>query len=328
MTGTMKLNQGTRSRVGTSKWGYRGVLLSGVVLGAVLLTAGPFGAMRADAAVPVLLGTAGDYAVLGATPNVTNTGPSVLTGDLGVYPAASLVGFAGAPGGTVIGVQHAGDAVALQAQTDLTTAYLQAAGMPSTLIATQLGGTSPVPGAYHDGGGGLDLTGTIILDGGGSNDAIWVFKSTSSLISAGVVALTNGAQACNVFWQITSSASLGTGTVLSGTVMALTSITAVSGVTVQGRLLARNGTVTLDNDVITRPTTCLTGPVVGGPGGPGGPGVGGVTVVPAAGGVGGLALSGTDAAPGLIWAASLFAIGIGAVAIGRRLNPRGAHRLN
>ncbi len=319
---SVNTNQGARARVRTSQWGHRGVLLSGVVLGAVLLTAGPFGALRAEAAVPVPLGTAASFAVLGATPSVTNTGPSVLTGDLGISPALSLVGFTGPPDGTVIGAQHPGDAVADQAQLDLTTAYNQAAGQPSLVIPTQLGGTAPVPGAYTDGpgGGGLNLTGTITLNGGGSYDSVWVFQSTSDLITSGVVALTNGAQACNVFWQVTSSASLGTGTVLAGTVMALTSITVVSGVTVQGRLLARNGTVTLDNDVITRPATCLTGSVTDGTGGTGGGG----GAVP---GAGGLAVSGTDATPGLILAASFLVIGFGAVALGRRLNPRGAHRL-
>ena len=329
--------RGTRSRAHTTRTRW-GVLFAGVIAGAVLLTAGPFGALRADAAVAVLLGTAGDYAVLGATPNVTNTGPSVLTGNLGVSPANSLVGFGGAPNGTVIGAQHAADAEAGTAQEDLTTAYLQAAGMASTTVATQLGNTSPVPGAYTDDGGGLNLTGTITLDGQGSYDSIWVFQSTSDLItSGGVVSLTNGAQACNIFWQVTSSATLGSGTTLAGTVMALTSITVVSGVTVQGRLLARNGTVTLDNDVITRPATCVTGLVDdsdddgdgGGDDGGDDSGdgeVGGVTVTAGDDEAARLAMSGMDARPGLLWAAGLLAIGFGAVALSRRLTPRGAHR--
>ncbi len=163
-------------------WGHRGVLVSGVVLGAVLLTAGPFGALRADAAVPVLLGTAESYAVLAGTPHVTNTGPSVITGDVGVSPALALIGLTGPPDGTVIGAQLAGAAVD-GAKLDLTTAYDQAANMVSTPVATQLGNTAPVPGAYNDSGAGLNLTGTITLDGGGSYDSVWVFKSSSSLIT-------------------------------------------------------------------------------------------------------------------------------------------------
>ena len=226
------------------------------------------GAQSADAATSILLASAADYAVLGATPDVTNTGPSVITGDLGISPAAALTGFTGAPNGLVIGAQHAADAVALQAQSDLTTAYVQAAGLPAGVVATQLGGTSPVPGVYTDGpgGGGLNLTGTIILDGGGSYDSTWVFQSSSSLIVPGSVTLINGAQACNLFWQVSSSATIGTGSAFAGTVLALTSITAQTGATIDGRLLARNGTVTLDSNVITRPDTCLTGSV-GGPGG-------------------------------------------------------------
>jgi hypothetical protein len=306
--------------------------------GAGLLVIGPLGAMPAQAAVPVLLGTAGSFAVLGATPNLTNVGPSTIDGDVGISPANSLVGFGGAPLATVNGVQYAGDAVALQAQADLTTAYVQAANMPSTNIATQLGGTAPVPGAYTDAplGGGLDLTGTITLDGGGSYDSIWVFQSTSSLITAGTVSLINGAQACNVYWQVTSSATLGPGTSFAGTILALTSITVDDAITVDGRLLARNGTVTLINDTITRPDICLTGPVAGGGGGVGGAAVGGgggaaagaAAAAPGAGALGRLALSGSDSWITAVWGAMFIAVGVGAVVLGRRLTPRGAHRIH
>ncbi|MEQ1737058.1 MAG: ice-binding family protein [Rhodoglobus sp.] len=326
---------GTRERrAGASRWGHRGALFSGAVLGAGLLIIGPLGALSAQAAVPVLLGTAGSYAVLGATPNLTNTGPSTINGDVGISPANSLVGFGGPPNATVNGVQHAGDAVALQAQADLIIAYDQAALMPSTNIATQLGGTAPVPGAYTDAplGGGLDLTGTITLDGGGSYDSVWVFQSTSSLITAGTVSLINGAQACNVYWQVTSSATLGPGTSFAGTILALTSITVDNAITVEGRLLARNGTVTLINDTINRPDTCLTGPVAGG-GGPvvvppvvpaaGAPAGG----APGAGALGRLALSGSDSWIPALWGTAFIAIGIATVAMGRRLTPRGAHRI-
>lgn len=329
---------GTRQagRQGTSRWGHRGALFSGAVLGAGLLIIGPLGAISAQAAVPVLLGTAGSYAVLGATPNVTNTGPSTINGSVGISPGASLVGFTGPPLATVSGgVLEVATAAADQAQLDLTTAYDQARLMPSTTIATQLGGTSPVPGAYTDapGVGGLDLTGTITLDGGGSYDSVWVFQSTSALITAGTVSLINGAQACNVYWQVSSSATLGPGTNFAGTILALTSITVDNAITVNGRLLARNGTVTLINDTIIRPATCLTGPVVAAavvPGGGGGPVVVGAGApgagAPTRSGV--LALSGSDSWIPALWGAAFIAVGVGAVALGRRLTPRGAHRIH
>jgi hypothetical protein len=331
---TMNAGSGSAGRHTESTWRRRGAQFAGAVVGAGLLVIGPLGTLSAQAAVPVLLGTSGSFAVLGATPNLTNTGPSTINGDVGISPGASLVGFGGPPEATVNGVQYVADAVALQGQTDLTTAYLQAANMPSTMIATQLGGTAPVPGAYTDAplGGGLDLTGTITLDGGGSYDSVWVFQSTSSLITAGTVSLINGAQACNVYWQVTSSATLGPGTSFAGTILALTSITVDNSITVEGRLLARNGTVTLINDTINRPDTCLTGPVAGG-GGPGGGTVGGVTVVPGAGApgagaLGRLALSGSDSWIPALWGATFIAVGVGAVALGRRLTPRGAHRIH
>ncbi len=304
------------------------MLAAGAVVGALLLTTGPFGALRADAAVPVLLGTADSYAVLAGTPHVTNTGPSVITGDVGVSPALALIGLTGPPDGTVIGAQLAGAAVD-GAKLDLVTAYDQAFNMVSTPVATQLGNTAPVPGAYNDSGAGLNLTGTITLDGGGSYDSVWVFKSSSSLITGtgAVVSLINGAQACNVYWQVTSSATIETGVAFAGTVLALTSITANNGASINGRLLARNGMVSLENNVITRPATCLTGAVAGagGGGGAGAAGAGGPAAFTAAGA---LALSGTDATPGLMLAAVLFAVGTAAFVLRRSLKPRAAHRMN
>lgn len=303
-------------------------MLAATAVGALVLTAGPFGAARADAAVAVPLGGAADYAVLGATPSITNVGASVITGDIGISPASSIVGFGSA---TVTGTQHANDQDAIDAQTDLTVAYLQAqAQTPSTTIPSQLGGTAPVPGAYTDGpgGGGLDLTGVLTLDGGGSYDSIWVFQSESSLVTAGDVVLSNGAQACNVYWQVTSSATLGTSTDFAGTIMALASITTVSGVTVQGRLLARSAAVTIDNTTITRPDTCLTGPVVpvvvppAVPAVPGGPGGG----VGEAGSGALLARTGTDPWPSILWAAGLISAGLGALAVGRIRDRRSSHR--
>lgn len=198
---------------------------------------------------PVGLGTAAPFAVLAGTPAVTNTGATKITGNLGISPASAVTGF---PPGTVSGAIHKADAVALQAQTDLTTAYTDAAGRPVTATHGTLGGLTLVGGVYNAGGVVLDLTGTLTLDGQNDPNSVWVFQATSSLTTASssMVNLINGASPCNVFWQITSSAALGSGSTFVGTIMALTSITMADGVTVNGRALARNGEVTLANDTI------------------------------------------------------------------------------
>jgi hypothetical protein len=208
--------------------------------GQTALAAGP---------APVGLGTAAPFAVLAGTPAVTNTGPSVITGDLGISPGAAVTGF---PPGIVNGTIHKADAVAVQAKSDLVTAYTVAAGLPVTATHGTLGGLTLVGGVYNAGGVALDLTGTLTLDGQGDPNSVWVFQATSSLVTASSssVKLINGASPCNVFWQVTSSATLGSGSTFVGTIMALTSITMANGVTVNGRALARNGDVTLINDKI------------------------------------------------------------------------------
>jgi hypothetical protein len=202
---------------------------------------------------PVGLGTTAPFAILAGTPAVTNSGPSTITGDLGIYPAASVTGF---PPGTVNGTIHAADAAALQAKSDLVIAYNDAAGRPLTATHGTLGGLTLVSGIYNAGGVALDLTGTLTLDGQNDPTSVWVFQATSSLVTASSssVKLINGASACNVFWQIASSATLGSSSTFVGTILALTSITLNSGVTMDGRALARNGDVTLINDTITRST--------------------------------------------------------------------------
>ncbi|MDP9243508.1 MAG: ice-binding family protein [Chloroflexota bacterium] len=213
---------------------------------------------RAAGPAPVGLGTAEPFAVLAGTPAVTNTGPTTITGDLGIHPGASVTGF---PPGTVNGAVHAADAVALQAKSDLVIAYNDAAGRtPFTTVAGgTLGGKTLVAGVYNAGGATLDLTGTLTLDGQNDPNSVWIFQATSDLVTASSssVAFINGGQPCNVFWQVTSSATLGSGSSFVGTIMALTSITMASGVTLNGRALARNGDVTLINDTITR-STCAT----------------------------------------------------------------------
>jgi ice-binding like protein len=221
---------------------------------------------------PVGLGTADSYAVL-AGQTVTNTGPSTVNGDLGVTPGAAITGF---PPGTVNGTVHAADAVALQAQSDLTTAYNDAAGRtPPAAIPADLGGLTLTGGVYKS-ASALGLTGALTLDAQGDPNTVFIFQAASTLITASAshVNLINGAQPCNVFWQVGSSATLGTSSVFVGNILALTSVSMNNAVTVQGRALARNGSVTMINDTLTAgrcapgTTGSGTGPGEGG-GGPG-----------------------------------------------------------
>jgi hypothetical protein len=208
---------------------------------------------------PVGLGTAESFAVLAGSA-VTNTGPSVVNGDLGVHPGTSVSGF---PPGTVNGTIHAADAVAAQAQSDLTTAYNDAAGRTpaADLPFGDIGGLIFTPGVYRR-SSSLLLTGDVALDAQGDPNAVFIFQvgSTLTTASSSRVLLRNGAQACNVFWQIGSSATLGTNTSFKGNILALSSITMNTGATlVEGRALARNGAVTLDTNTITR-ARCATPP--------------------------------------------------------------------
>jgi serine protease AprX len=195
------------------------------------------------------LGTAESFAILAGT-TVTNTGPSTINGNLGLSPGTAVTGFGP---GRVTGTAYAADAIALKAQSDLTTAYDDAAARtPAVPAPADLGGLTLTPGVYRN-ASSLGLTGALTLDAQGDPNAVFVLQAGSTLTtgSASQVRLVNGAQACNVFWKVGSSATLGTGTVLAGNILALTSISINDGVTLQGRALARNGAVTLINDAIT-----------------------------------------------------------------------------
>ena len=209
------------------------------------------------AATSVNLGTANSFAVLAGSA-ITNTGSSVINGNLGITPSSAVTGF---PPGSINGTQEIATSTAIQAQTDLTTAYNNAVGQtPVSTIPTELGGTTKIPGVYGSSSTGtFQITGTLTLDAAGDPSAVFIFKTASTLITAGAsnVALTNGAQACNVFWQVGSSATLGTNSTFKGNILALTSATLTTGANVEGRVLARNSAVTLDTNNITRPT-CVT----------------------------------------------------------------------
>jgi hypothetical protein len=208
----------------------------------------------------VNLGTTESFAVLAGS-TITNTGTSTITGDIGLSPGTS---FTGQSSVTQSGSVHLADAVAVTAKTDLVTAYNDAAGRtPVSRIATELGGTTLKPGVYDSADGNFQITGTLTLDAEGDPDGVFVFKMASTLItaSASKVNIINGARFCRIFWQVGSSATLGTNSTFIGHILALESITATTGAKIQGQLLARNGAVTLDTNTITNgdcPITATT----------------------------------------------------------------------
>jgi hypothetical protein len=228
-----------------------------LVLGATAMFAAAWPASVFAATSP-RLGTALNFTVLAGS-TITNTGPTVVTGALGLHPGTALTGF---PPGVVTSATHLTDGVALQAKHDLITAYNDAANAPTTenLTGENLGGKNLVPGVYGF-SSSAQLTGSLTLSGRG----VFIFKIRSTLTTASnaVVRLTNGAQACQVYWQVGSSATLGTTTRFQGNLMALTSITLNTGADVAaGRVLARNGAVTLHANDITRPAgTCIAASV-------------------------------------------------------------------
>jgi hypothetical protein len=223
-----------------------GICAAVTVFGAFVLMGGSSQAVSA-----IGLGTAESFAVLAGS-GITNTGPTTITGDIGSHPTDTITGSESIT--LVDGTNHAGDAVTQGAKNDLVTAYLNAESQATTsTISADLGGMTLVSGVYTS-ASTLALTGTLTLDAAGDPNAVFVFQAGSTLTTASgsQVALINGAQACNVFWQVGSSATLGTGSTFRGTILALTSITATTSVVVDGRLLARNGAVTLDTNTVTR----------------------------------------------------------------------------
>ncbi|MCU1458734.1 MAG: hypothetical protein JWL73_2826 [Actinomycetia bacterium] len=225
-----------------------------------LLTLGGTATAAIVATVP--LGTSAQYAVLGGS-DVTNTGASILNGSLGVSPGTSITGF---PPGIVVppGTTHQTDTAAAQAQSALTAGYIDAANRPITATTTaDLANLNLQAGVYAGPShGALSLTGPLVLDGAGDSTSVFIFQTNSSLITASssTVTLINGAQECNVFWQVGSDATLGTGSVFRGNLLALNAITVTTGVTVHGRALARNAGVTLDTDTFVAPSCAVTAP--------------------------------------------------------------------
>jgi hypothetical protein len=203
-------------------------------------------AATAQQQTPINLGSAATYAVLAGT-TVTNTGLTVVNGNLGVWPGSAITGFGP---GRVNGAEDAGDTAAHHAQASLTIAYNEAAGRSVGVegVAGDLGGRTLSPGLYKS-TSTLAITGTLTLHGSG----VYIFQIASALTvnnGSGII-LSGGANAADVFWQVGSSATLGTTSSFKGTILALTAISIATGGTLDGRALAQHAAVTLDNDNVT-----------------------------------------------------------------------------
>jgi len=201
------------------------------------------------------LKTADSFAVLAGS-TITNSGPTFIEGDVGLYDGTE---FTGEDQAVIDGEVHIGDDVAIQAKEDLTAAYIDAEGRPAETTDSELGGKTFKPGVYSS-ETSLQITGNLILDGEDNPDSVFIFQAGSTLTTAtdSKIELINGATCENVFWVVGSSATLGTNSEFKGTILALTSISANNGAEIQGRLLARNGAVTLQNNTISACTSATT----------------------------------------------------------------------
>ena len=272
----------------------RGVV--GVLFAALVATAA---VDIAGAQVAPTLGYSQNLAVLGGS-GVTNTGASLITGDLGVSPGTAITGLP--PGKMPRGVIHDDDTYAGYAHRDAAAAYANLAGQvcnTSYAVPTDIGGMTLTPGVYCF-SSSAQLTGTLILDAQGDPNAVWVFQIGSTLTTASnsTVQLANSAQQHNVFWQVGSSATLGTGSTFQGEILALASITVTTNVNLSGRALALNGAVTLDTDnvslcVCLMPYAAITSKVIKT-----------INVAPAVGGVAGTVFGATLSPDGKsVWVA-------------------------
>ena len=196
-----------------------------------------------------LFGAADNFAVL-AYSTVTNDGNTVITGDVGISPKTSLVGF---PPGVTNGTTHVADTAAGNAQVDLTIAYKDAAGRTPYTTETTLGGLTLPPGVYHS-DGALSITGVLTLIG--DANAVWIFQAGSTLDTAddSQIILSGGAKSANVYWAVGSSATLGANSIFKGNIMAYASITLNTGASLDGRALAQTAAVTLNDNTITKPS--------------------------------------------------------------------------
>ena len=202
---------------------------------------------------PEVLASSGGFAVL-AGASITSTGMTRIIGGVGLSPGTSLTGF---PPGIIVGTKHVADPAAAQAKLDLTTAYNGSAGrtLSPVSVAGNIGGMTLPPGLYKSTSSLEISSGDLTLDGMGNANAVWVFQIASTLTttSGRKVILAGGAKASNIFWQVGTSATLGTTSVFKGTIMADQSITMNTGATLEGRVLARTASVTLNGNTIVVP---------------------------------------------------------------------------
>lgn len=247
-----------KQKSNSNKFGFSAISITAIVATVVLTTISP-----ANAATPVGLGSSSNFAVL-AGAGITNTGATTVSGtaggDMGSSPTPA---FTGDTTVTTTGTKYmANEAIVSGAKAALDTAYLDAAGRtPATAVTADLGGQTLVGGVYN-GASSLGLTGTLILDGQNDPTSVWVFQAGSTLTTASssVVQLINGAQACNVFWQVGSSATFGTTSDFTGHVFAQTAISTNAGTTIHGQLLARDAAVTLINTTIINDACAAVAP--------------------------------------------------------------------
>jgi hypothetical protein len=235
-----------------------------VVIFGAMLGSTAFATTAGAAQATVGLGTASSFAVLAGS-GITNTGATTITGDVGTFPTPAETGFGSI---TLKGVNDAGNSVTQGAKHDLVTAYNDATGRkPVSTIPTELGGSTLSGGVYDSAAGTFGITGTLTLNGKGDATTVFIFDAASTFITASSskIVLENGAQACNVFWVVGSSETLGTNSSLVGTTLALTSITLDTGARVSGRELARNGAVTMDANTITVPICSASAPTTTAP---------------------------------------------------------------
>jgi hypothetical protein len=289
----------------------RGVVAVGTLTAGLLLVLGTGSPAQASVVSTVGLGTADSYEILAGS-TITNTGSTMINnGDVGLSPGSSVTGFP--PAVINNGVIHAADAQAQQAQADLITAYNDAAGRtPAAAIVGDLGSQTLAPGVYK--GGAVGLTGALTLSG--DANSVWIFQAASTLITASASSVVFAAAGdsgtpgpCNVFWQVATSATIGSGSHFAGTVMALSSITVNDGATIDGRLLTRDQAATSISETINRPADCAARSAIVASTPTAEQAAAAQAAAAAAAAAARLAATGVNPTPGLVTAAALFLVG-------------------